>query len=149
MTGSLTDYQITTLLTSEVIGHLGCGGNDQLYVVPIVYAYDAPYLYSHTHEGMKIALMRKHPNVCVQIEQIDNLANWRSVIVWGKFEELRGTEAEAGLQHLKNRLYPLTSSRYSQSVLDLKAEDVAQVRQSPEVIYRIRIERQSGRFERT
>ena len=149
MTGSLTDYQINTLLASQLVGRLGCGSQEELYVVPIIYAFDSPYLYSHTREGTKITLMRKHTKVCVHIDQIDNLANWRSVIVWGRFEELSGNEAESGLRLLKNRLYPLITSQYSQSLLDLKAEDMNRSSQTPEVLYRIRIERQSGRFEKS
>jgi len=149
MTGSLTEFQIETLLTSQVIARLGCGQGEELYVVPVLFAYDKPYIYSHTREGRKVALMRQQPQVCMEVDQIDNLSNWRSVIIWGKFEELTGNAAEEGLQVLKNRLYPLTTSSYSQSLLDLQAKDVARVEQRAEVIYRIRIERQSGRFEKT
>jgi nitroimidazol reductase NimA-like FMN-containing flavoprotein (pyridoxamine 5'-phosphate oxidase superfamily) len=149
MTGSLTDFQIETLLTSQVIARLGCGQGNELYVVPILFAYDKPYIYSHTREGRKVALMRQQPQVCMEIDQIDSLSNWRSVIIWGQFEELTGNAAEDGLQVLKNRLYPLTTSSYSQSLLDLQAKDVARMEQRAEVIYRIRIERQSGRFEKT
>jgi len=149
MTGSLTEFQIETLLTSQVIARLGCGQGEELYVVPVLFAYDKPYIYSHTREGRKVALMRQQPQVCMEVDQIDNLSNWRSVIIWGKFEELTGNAAEEGLQVLKNRLYPLTTSSYSQSLLDLQAKDVARVEQRAEVIYRIRVERQSGRFEKT
>lgn len=149
MTGSLTDFQIETLLTSQVIARLGCGQDNELYVVPVLFAYDKPYIYSHTREGRKVALMRQQPQVCMEVDQIDNLSNWRSVIIWGQFEELTGNAAEDGLQILKNRLYPLTTSSYSQSLLDLQAKDVARVEQRAEVIYRVRVERQSGRFEKT
>lgn len=149
MTGTLTEFQIETLLTSQVVGRLGCGRGDQLYVVPVLFAFHKPYIYSHTREGTKVALMREQPKVCLEVDQIDNLANWRSVILWGQFEELTGNGAEEGLQILKNRLYPLTTSSYSQSLLDLQAKDVAHVGQRAEVIYRIKIEQQSGRFEKS
>jgi len=32
--------------------------------------------------------MRKNPEVCFQLDVIENLASWRSVICWGTFEEL-------------------------------------------------------------
>ncbi|MEO0331404.1 MAG: pyridoxamine 5'-phosphate oxidase family protein [Bacteroidota bacterium] len=148
MTGSLTDFQIETLLTSQVVGRLGCGQGEDLYIVPILFAFDPPYIYSHTREGIKVALMRQQPQVCLEVDQIDNLANWRSVIIWGKFEELTDHAAEEGLQVLKNRLYPLQTGVYSQSILDLQAQDVSRVERRAEVIYRIKIERQSGRFEK-
>ena len=35
-------------------------------------------------------MMRENPWVCVEVDHMDNLANWRSVIAWGRFEELGG-----------------------------------------------------------
>ena len=32
--------------------------------------------------------MRANPFVCFEVEDIDDLANWHSVIAWGVFEEL-------------------------------------------------------------
>lgn len=148
MTGVLTDFQIETLLTSQVIGRLGCGREEELYIVPILFAFQPPYIYSHAREGTKVALMRQQPQVCLEVDQIDNLANWRSAIIWGEFEELTDNAAEEGLQVLKSRLYPLKTGVYSQSILDLQAQDIARAGQRAEVIYRIKIERQSGRFEK-
>lgn len=93
MTGQLTEDQIDTLLTSGVVGHLVCFADQYPYVVPITYAYRRPYIYSHTYEGLKVVLMRKNPNVCFEIDQIDNLANWRSAIICGPFEEFKDEEA--------------------------------------------------------
>lgn len=150
MTGSLTDRQIDTLLTSQVIARLGSYVDNTPYVVPISYAYEAPYVYSHTREGTKIMMMRHNAQVCLQVDQIDNLANWRSAILWGTFEELTGEEAEEGLLVLKNRLYPLTTSVYTQALLDTDARERSRPgMQKREVIYRIRIERKSGRFEKS
>ena len=33
-------------------------------------------------------MMRANPFVCFEVEDIDDLANWHSVIAWGVFEEL-------------------------------------------------------------
>lgn len=150
MTGSLTDRQIDTLLISQVIGRLGCYVDEMPYVVPITYAYEAPYVYSHTREGTKIAMMRQQERVCLQVDQIDNLVNWRSAIVWGTFEELTGEEAETGRLVLKNRLYPLPTSVYTRALLDTDARQISSpTMQQQEVIYRIKIERTSGRFEKS
>ena len=80
MTGSLTEQQVRTLLTSQVIGRLGGYVNGLPYVIPITYAYEHPYVYSHTREGTKVTMMRQNGQVCLQVDQIDNLANWRSVM---------------------------------------------------------------------
>ena len=149
MTGSLTEQQIHTLLTSQVVGRLGGSVKGLPYVIPVSYAYEHPYAYSHTREGTKVAMMRQNGQVCLQVDQIDNLANWRSVMVWGTYEELSGEAAEEGLLILKNRLSPLTTSVYSRSLLDLKAGELSRATEAREVIYRLKIEMQSGRYEKS
>ena len=149
MTGSLTEQQIHTLLTSQVVGRLGGSINGLPYVIPISYAFEHPYAYSHTREGTKVTMMRQNGQVCLQVDQIDNLANWRSVMAWGTYEELSGQEAEEGLLILKNRLSPLTTSVYSRSLLDIKAGELSRATAAREVIFRIKLEMQSGRFEKS
>ncbi len=91
MLGTLNSEQIEQILRSEVIGRIGCHANGKTYVVPITYAYDGERVICHTSQGMKIQMMRSNPEVCFEVEQVDNLANWRSVIAWGKYEELQAT----------------------------------------------------------
>ncbi len=149
MTGSLTEQQMRTLLTSQVVGRLGGVVKGLPYVMPISYAYEHPYTYSHTREGTKVSMMRQNKQVCFQVDQINNLANWRSVIAWGTYEELSGQEAEEGLQIIKNRLSPLTTSVYSRSLLDIKAGELSRATQAREIIFRIKLEMHSGRFEKS
>lgn len=47
MLGVLTTEEIEAVLRSEVIGRIGCRGNDRVYVVPITYAYDGEAVYAH------------------------------------------------------------------------------------------------------
>jgi nitroimidazol reductase NimA-like FMN-containing flavoprotein (pyridoxamine 5'-phosphate oxidase superfamily) len=149
MTGSLTEQQMRTLLTSQVIGRLGGSVKGLPYVIPISYAYEHPYTYSHTREGTKVFMMRQNKQICLQVDQIDNLANWRSVMAWGTYEELSGDEAEEGLLILKNRLSPLTTSVYSRSLLDLQAGELSRATEAREVIFRIKLDMMSGRYEKS
>ena len=57
-------------------------------------------IYAHSAEGLKIRMMRANPNVRFQVDQRENLANWRSVWSWGVYEELHGKEAGDALQLL-------------------------------------------------
>src|SRR5262245_55355972 len=107
MIGTLDETQIDALLRSEKIGRLGCHADGRTYVVPISYVYDGWYLYGHAVEGQKIRMMRAYPEVCLQVDHIRNLAHWRSVIVWGTFEELHGDAALDVARVLAKRLLPL------------------------------------------
>ena len=100
MWGDLDKSQIDDLLKSELIGRVGCFDGNKVYVVPITYAYDNGYIYGHTKDGLKIQIMRNNPNVCFEIDWMKDLSNWKSVIVYGIFEELKGDEANKGLEIL-------------------------------------------------
>ncbi|MEB2777424.1 hypothetical protein SYJ56_19070 [Algoriphagus sp. D3-2-R+10] len=54
--------------------------------------------------------MRNNPRVCFQVDSIENMTNWRSVIAWGEFEEMKNEdEYEFGMKILKNRLAPFAT----------------------------------------
>ena len=148
MKGNLTYQQIEELLQKQVVGHLGCNDNDQIYVVPISYAYDGEYIYCHTHEGMKLRMMRKNPKVCFQVDEFENMANWRSVITWGKFEELQnGTEKDQAIQALLHRSLPIISSitTHLGKEWPFSSDDIKDIKG---VVFRIKVVNSSGRFEK-
>ncbi len=148
MLGELRHTQIDTLLISQTVGRLGCHANDHTYVVPVTYAYDGEYIYGHTQEGKKIEMMRSNSEVCMEVDDIEGRANWRSAIVWGKYEELEGTAAEHALLFLEDRLMPLPSS---ETALPMYGLDQVHSAKSPHmipVVYRIKVERKSGKFEK-
>jgi uncharacterized protein len=107
MLGTLNAAQIDQVLRSEVVGHLGCHGDGKIYVVPISYTYDGEYIYGHSADGMKLRMMRAHPQVCFQVDHIDNLANWVSVIAWGVFEEVADEDAKSAMRLFLDRMEPL------------------------------------------
>ena len=100
MWGDMDKSQIDDLLKSELIGRVGCFDGNKVYVVPITFAYDNGYIYGHTKDGLKIQMMRNNPNVCFEIDWMKDMNNWKSVIVYGIFEELKGDEANKGLEIL-------------------------------------------------
>ena len=76
------------LLQATRLGRLGCASGGQPYVVPITYAADGNNLYSFSLVGRKIDWMRQNPKVCVQVDEFGEGREWRSVIAYGRFEEL-------------------------------------------------------------
>lgn len=132
--------EMIRVLESQRLGHLGCSAGDDIYVVPISYAYEDGALYSHSPEGQKIRMMRGNPNVCVQVERVEGPFAWQSVIAWGTYEELRGEAAAFGMRLLVRALGDGTTRT---SPLQ---EDFASIL-SRAVIYRIVIRRMTGRCE--
>jgi nitroimidazol reductase NimA-like FMN-containing flavoprotein (pyridoxamine 5'-phosphate oxidase superfamily) len=140
MLGELNEDQIDRLLRNEVIARIGCLSNGRVYVVPVTYVYDGTYLYGHTMDGAKLRAMRAHPDVCVEVDHVDNLSNWQSVIAWGTFEECRGGDWDAGFRILADRIMPLLVFPRDEPPPDLSV-----LRRGS--VYRIRLRERSGRFE--
>lgn len=153
MVGELNESQIEELLRAEVIGRLGCQAEGLMYIVPISYVYADGYLYAHSGLGMKIEMMRTNPQVCFQTDHVDDLANWRSVILWGTYEELDGKAAEEATALLVQRLAPLISGEESVPPHPWNAhgdspEHILHRASRHGLIYRIKITEKSGRYEK-
>ncbi len=141
MTGELQSDQIEEVLAENVVGRIGAHAFARTYVVPITYVYVQPFVYSHSGEGMKLHMMRESPRVCFEVDCMDPIGNWRSVIAWGTFEELKGKPAEEALALLINRLDALAAFPPGES-----AHPHAGMR--TRVVYRICLEEKTGRYER-
>ena len=149
MFGPLTHNEIEELIHQQFVGRIGCHADDITYVVPISYGYDGEYVYGLTQEGMKIDMMRKNPKVCFQVDDMRNLANWKSVIAWGEFEELTSdTERRKALNLLMSRALPVESSEtmHLSPQWPFPSSDIEDI---TGVAYRVRLFRKTGRFEKS
>ncbi len=149
MLGLLSSAEIEDLLRTESVARLGCHAEGRTYVVPVTYAYHGDSLLIQSGDGMKVRMMRQNPIVCVEVDHVDNLANWRSVIAWGRFEELFAGNATAALARLRDRLQPLIVSETTPAAERLLAGE-APVRSGNghAAVYRIHLYEKTGRFER-
>jgi nitroimidazol reductase NimA-like FMN-containing flavoprotein (pyridoxamine 5'-phosphate oxidase superfamily) len=148
MIAEMKSQEIETLLSTQIIGHLGCHAGGVTYVVPISYAYDGEYIYAHAFEGMKIKMMRINPQVCFQIDKMENMANWQSVIVWGEFEELRSAEQrKEALQKLMDRILPVISSEttHLSPHWPFPPEEMGSIKG---IVFQIKVQKKTGLFEK-
>jgi hypothetical protein len=138
----LSPDEISEVLDQESIGHLACQAGGELYVVPVTYVHEGNTIYSHSRPGKKLEMMRKHSRVCLQVEQVRGSFSWRSAIVWGKFEVLKGLEAATAMRLLTVRISEMESER-KPAPIELEIEAIL----NRSVIYAIRIEKATGRSE--
>ncbi len=141
MLGELSRSEVEHILHEGLIGRIGCHAYGKTYVVPITYAYDGTYVYAHSEEGMKIHMMRANPHVCFEVDAMDDLANWESVVAWGTFEELHGDQARRALELLVEQISPRIAGPPGASAHPNTSTQ-------PAVLYRILLEEKTGRFER-
>ena len=149
MLGQLDYSEMEDLLRSSIVGRIGCHANGRTYVVPVTFVYEDHAIIGHSAHGLKMQMMRENPQVCFEVDAMQDLANWRSVIAWGTFEELRGPEADRAMAALLARLLPLAAtSETSHPPKDLTHQHRAQLGELAAIVYRIRFEQVTGRFER-
>ena len=149
MIGTLNPDQVDQILHMQVFGRIACAHNKRIYVVPVSYAFDGNYLYAHSSEGMKIDMLRKNNETCFQVDMIDSFASWRSVIVWGTYEELKTPESQAKAKKLlDSRFGPLhTSQSISRASENVHPPQLVEKKKKA-VYFRIKIREKTGRFER-
>jgi len=133
---ALLEEEARELLSTCRVGRLGCVDNGEPYVVPINYVFEDGSVYSHSLPGRKTEALRANPRACLQVDEIENDFEWRSVIAYGNFEEIRvPSDRRSILSKLLTR-FPLLTP-----VESLMAQDAA----APDsVVFRIRIDRITG-----
>ncbi len=150
MISKLKFGEIEALLHSQIVGRIGCHDANMVYVVPISYAYDGEYIYCHGYEGKKIELMRANPGICFQVDEMEDMSRWKSVIAWGDFEELNDREDKnRALQILLERKLPIMSSitTHLGESWPFTEDGSTELNDIPGIVFRIKIKEKTGRFE--
>ncbi|HYW70447.1 MAG TPA: pyridoxamine 5'-phosphate oxidase family protein [Pyrinomonadaceae bacterium] len=132
----MSPAEMHALLQRESFGHLGCARDGRPYVVPMHYAYDGKDLYFFTTQGMKTNYIQSNPQVCLQVEEVTDSANWRSVMVVGRAIELtQANELQQAMKLITERNPSLTPA-ISATQLDAlgRAVEIALYRITPEII---------------
>jgi uncharacterized protein len=97
------------LLSRASVGRLACSRDNQPYVIPICFAYEAEHLYVFSTLGKKVEWMRENPKVCVQVDEVRDRSDWMSVVVNGTYLELREPQYTEEKERARSRL-----SRFSE-----------------------------------
>jgi nitroimidazol reductase NimA-like FMN-containing flavoprotein (pyridoxamine 5'-phosphate oxidase superfamily) len=136
MTKMMDETEARSLIAAGKIGRLGCVDNGEPYVVPVNYVFEDMSIYSHSLPGRKIEALRAHPRACLQVDEIRDDFNWRSVIAYGNFEEIRVPgDRRSALGKLLAR-FPLLTPVESVMALDAGAPD--------SIVFRIVVDRITG-----
>lgn len=132
------------LLENVRTGRLACAREGQPYVVPITFTVHDDYLYSFSLLGRKVDWMRENAQVCVQADEFGKRRQWRSVVVYGLYEELPD---RIGWKVQRERAWSLLSQHANWwEPGGLKPSGDAP---QEHLFYRIRIEEITGRQART
>ena len=140
--GSLSEGECAALLQRSELGRIACARHDQPYIVPIHFSFDAARkcLYSFSAIGQKIDWMRENPRVCVEVDDIADKDHWTSVLIFGGYEELTDSSDDIDARRRARILFEGRSEWWFPAAGKTEAGPPSAV-----VIYRIRIDRMTGR----
>lgn len=139
----LTTTEIQEFLRAHTNGHLGCIEANTPFVYPMVYAYKDGMLYGQTSIGNKVNILRQNPRCCFQVQETMP-ASWRSVMVWGEFQELDISNLQQAEQTMIAQLLSLSVSELQEQFgVHLEFNWDSKAAQS-NTLWRIKIQKYSG-----
>lgn len=110
----LDPSECTAILERHHVGRLAFARKDRVDIEPIHYVHDDGWLYGRTQPGTKMEVLTHNRWVAFEVDEIDALFEWRSVVVKGGFYLLRvdGSPNEVEIYHkgiaILRRLVPET-----------------------------------------
>jgi uncharacterized protein len=82
---SLDRTECEAVLARNHVGRLAFSFHDRVDIEPLHYVYDNGWLVGRTSYGAKLATLRHRPWVAFEVDEMQGLFDWRSVVVRGTF----------------------------------------------------------------
>jgi uncharacterized protein len=80
---NLSREEAVDLLTRSHVGRLAFSFHDRVDIEPISYVLSDDWLYARTSPGTKLSVVRHHPWVAFEVDEIRSRTDWKSVVVHG------------------------------------------------------------------
>ncbi|HET8762641.1 MAG TPA: pyridoxamine 5'-phosphate oxidase family protein [Gemmatimonadales bacterium] len=88
----LSEQECRELLARHHVGRIAYQIKDYVNIVPLGYVYHGDWLACRTQEGSKVSVLRQSPYVAFEVDEVEGLFDWKSVVVQGSwYEEDRPT----------------------------------------------------------
>ena len=138
----LTPTECADVLQRTILGRLACTRDGYPYVVPVHFSFDIERacVYGFSAVGQKVHWMRANPRVCLEVEEVTNKDHWRTVLIFGRYEEIQESPEEA-----EARQRALDRFRQRPEWWLPAGATVESRHPEAAVVYRIQIERVTGR----
>jgi len=93
----LSARQITCVLGRNTVARVGFLREGRMEIAPVHYVLEDGVLYGRTASGTKSRAWRTRSSVVVEVDEVDDLFNWRSVVIHGAMDIVRavGPRAES------------------------------------------------------
>jgi nitroimidazol reductase NimA-like FMN-containing flavoprotein (pyridoxamine 5'-phosphate oxidase superfamily) len=104
MLQNLNKIECIKLLGNNYIGHLAYLSREHPMVVPITYYYNKAdhVIICYSVEGNKTRAMRMNKYISFGVDEIASVNHWKSILIVGTFEELKGPDAKYQMHKFAN-----------------------------------------------
>lgn len=135
------------ILKKQYVAKLGYISGDCPFITPITYFYYEPEncILALSAEGHKIDGMRMNKTVCLYVDEIHSVKNWKSILIHGLFEEL-DLDIEFYLRKLGEGIQNLLKVKKQKPTREMDEFSNMKLSTKNPVIYRIRIWDITGRY---
>lgn len=101
------------VLGNNHIARIGYIFGQSPFIIPITYYHDREEkcIISYSGEGHKIEAMRRYDIIALQVDEIESVQQWKSVLVQGRFEEMEGSDAKYYLHRFANGVNEVLSKK--------------------------------------
>ena len=138
----LTPKECAEVLQRTNLGRLACALGNQPYVVPIHFSFDPDRgcVYGFSTVGQKVVWMRENPKVCLEVEDVEDKDHWRTVVAFGRYEEIQDSPEESEARMRAQELFQQRPEWWLPAAAKVGSRERHAV-----VVYRIHIDRVTGR----
>ena len=77
--------EIEEMLLRNNVGRLAFSFHDRVDIQPIHYVYERGWLYGRTSEGDKIASLTHNQWIAFEVDEVEDVFEWRSIVIHGSF----------------------------------------------------------------
>jgi uncharacterized protein len=139
---SLDRHEMEALLTRNHVGRIAYSFHDDVNIEPLHYVYADGVLHARTSPGHKLRTLEHHRWVAFEVDEVDDLFDWRSVVVHGAVYPV-----EPGLTPTGQLAYERTVARLHELVPAMFAHDDPAPHRT--ALFRIHVDRMTGRAAST
>jgi uncharacterized protein len=93
----LPDEESLEVLARNHVGRMAFTFRDRVDIEPVHYVLEGDWIFGRTAPGSKTSTLAQHPWVAFEVDEVDGLFDWRSVVVRGTviFLDPAGGDLEA------------------------------------------------------
>lgn len=94
----LSRAEADEILARNQVGRIAYSFRDRVDIEPIAYVYSDGWLYGRTSPGTKLSTIQHNYWVAFEVDEVESLTRWRSVVLHGGFYPIPATGSDASMK---------------------------------------------------